>query len=143
MADGSDFRLLVLLFSSLLILFYLMREKNLETCLVISTGLIIAWFVYRLDGLLMVATAIGIIGAFFNALATWINWLWYKIAEVMGAVMSRVILSLVFFLFLFPIALVYRLFNDDGLQLTKKEDEESYWTDRPHSFTGKDLKDMW
>ena len=118
------------------------REKNLETCLVIATGLIIAWFVYQAKSLLIAAVVIGIIGAFINPLAHWINWLWYKIAEVMGAITSRVLLSIIFFGFLFPIALLYRLFNGDGLQLTKKE-KGSYWTDTAKKYEKKDLVDMW
>lgn len=118
------------------------REKNLETCLVIATGLIIAWFVYRAQPLLIAAVIIGIIGAFINPLAHWINWLWYKIAEGMGAITSRVLLSIIFFGFLLPIALLYRLFNGDGLQLTKKE-AGSYWTETSKKYEKKDLVDMW
>jgi len=120
-----------------------MREKNLETCLVISTGLTIAWFFYPIQWLLIVAISIGIIGAFFNPIASWIHWAWYKIAELMGSIMAPMILSLVFFVFLFPIALLYRLINGDGLQLTKKGKQESYWTIRKHAFVAKDLRDMW
>ena len=118
------------------------RAKNLETCLVIATGLIIAWFVYQAKSLLIAAVIIGIIGAFINPLAHWINWLWYKIAEVMGAITSRILLSMIFFGFLLPIALLYRLFNGDGLQLTKKE-VGSYWTDTAKKYKKKDLVDMW
>lgn len=118
------------------------REKNLETCLVITTGLVILWLVYPIKGLLITAIAIGIIGAFIDPLAHWINWLWYKIAEVMGAIMSRILLSIVFFGFLLPLALLSRLFNGDGLQL-KKKDEGSYWTITSKKFGKKDLRDMW
>ncbi len=118
------------------------REKNLETCLVIMTGLVALWFVYNIQGFLIAAIVIGIIGAFFNSIAHWINWLWYKLAELLGAVSSRVLLSIVFFLFLFPIALIYRLFNKDTLQLKKKENG-SYWTSRSKVYEKKDLADMW
>lgn len=119
------------------------REKHLETCLVISTGLVIAYFFFPHVALLYVAATIGIIGAFIDSIAKWIHWVWYKIAEIMGGVMSKVLLSIVFFVFLFPLALLSRLFNKDGLQLTKKGSKESYWTERNHAFEGKDLKDMW
>ena len=118
-----------------------MREKNLETCLVIATGLVIAWFFFQHQGLLIAAATIGIIGAFFNPIASQIHWVWYKIAEVMGMVMSKVILSAVFFLLLFPIAFIYRLFNKDSLQLKRKEG--SYWSEPNKKFGKKDLVDMW
>ncbi len=117
------------------------REKQIETCLVIVTGLLIFWLIYHVKVLVTIAVAVGIIGAFIPSLARWIHWAWYKLAEVMGFVMSKVLLSLVFFVFLFPISLIYRMFNKDTLQLKKKAG--SYWTVREHSYTGKDLEQVW
>lgn len=117
------------------------KEKNLETCLVISTGLVILWFFYPIKMLLVAAAAIGIIGLFFDRLASIIHWAWYKLAEMMGFVMSKVLLTLVFFVFLAPIAALYRLFNKDSLQLKKKDD--SYWEERGHVYQKKDLENVW
>ena len=117
------------------------RSKNLETCLVISTGLIIIYYFKPIDWLLYVAIIVGLIGAFFNSLAAGITWFWYKLAEVLGYVMSRVILTLVFFIFLFPIALIYRLFNKENL--FPKKDQKSFWVERNHDYNGDDLKNVW
>ena len=54
---------------------------------------------------------VGVVGAFIPSLAKWVDWAWYKLSEVMGWVMSRVMLSLVFFVFLFPVALLSRVFG--------------------------------
>jgi hypothetical protein len=43
--------------------------------------------------------------------------------------------------FLFPIALLYRLTGGDKLQLKKKGD--SYWTKRSHKYEAKDLEQVW
>ena len=115
--------------------------KQQQTCLVIMSGLLIFWLVTGHKWLVTVALIIGLIGAFVPYLATGINWMWYKIAEVMGWVMSKVLLSLIFFLFLFPIALLYRMFNKETLQL--KRSSGSYWTERKHSYEAKDLEDAW
>jgi len=117
------------------------REKNLETCLAIATGLIVFFLIYKVSWLLFSAFSIGIIGLFFNKVAGWINWLWYKIADAMGFVMSRVLLTIVFFVILFPIALTYRIFNKDTLQLKRKSN--SYWSVREHEYTSKDLENVW
>ncbi len=52
---------------------------------------------------------------------------WMSIAIVLGAIMSRVILSLVFYLVVTPIGLLMRLFGKDPI--TKKPDPslETYW----------------
>ena len=117
------------------------REKQLETCLVIVTGLLVFWFIYKVKVLVTIAVAVGLIGAFIPSIAKWIHWAWYKLAEMMGFVMSKVLLSAVFFFLLLPISLVYRMFNKDTLQLKRKAD--SYWTKRSHRYTGKDLEQVW
>ncbi|HHM20804.1 MAG TPA: hypothetical protein ENJ20_02165 [Bacteroidetes bacterium] len=117
------------------------REKQLETCLVIATGLMVIWLISRKEEWIYAAVVIGVVGAFIPALAKWVHWLWYKIAEVMGGIMSRVLLSIVFFVFLFPIAVVYKLTNKDLLQLKRKKD--TYWTKRDHRYSKKDLENAW
>ncbi len=118
------------------------RQKQLETCLVISTGLIVFWFIYEVKILLTIALVMGLIGLFIPALAKWINWAWYKLADMLGFVMSKVLLSVVFFIFLFPIAMLSKLFTKkDSLQLKKKTD--TYWTERKHTYSSKDLEDVW
>ncbi len=55
-----------------------------------------------------------------------IEFVWMKIAMVMGAVMTRVLLSLVFVLAVTPIGILMRMFGKDSLQL-KSTSKESYW----------------
>lgn len=117
------------------------KTRPKETCLVIMTGLLVFWWFYRIDLLIGLAIAVGIIGAFIPYLAKWLDWAWYKLSEMMGFVMSRVLLTLIFFLFLFPIALAARLSKKDSLQLRKKPG--SYWTNREHQYTRKDLENPW
>ena len=117
------------------------REKNIETCLVLATALVIFYCFNGSTYILYAAIVIGIIGLFFDTIAGWITKAWYKLAEVLGAVMSKVLLSIVFFVFLFPIAMLYRLFNKDNLQL--KRNSDTYWVKRDHQFVKKDLEHPW
>lgn len=54
------------------------------------------------------------------------NRLWMGLAEAMGFVMTRVILGVVFFLFVTPIGLARRLFGGDPLG-RRAARTESYW----------------
>lgn len=60
----------------------------------------------------------------------------------MGWVMSKVILSIIFYLFLFPIALLARLFGNNPMRL-KKSSESSYYVDRNHTYSSGDLENPW
>jgi hypothetical protein len=56
---------------------------------------------------------------------------WMTFALVLGFVMTRVILTLVFFLVLTPIALVLRVLGKHVLDPGPDENVESYWKPRP------------
>ena len=55
-------------------------------------------------------------------------------AVILGLVMTRVILSIVFYLILTPIGLITRLFGKDFLDLLNKSNTESYWNNRNSDF---------
>ena len=85
-----------------------------------------------------------IIGLFIAPLATLISQLWLKLSHLLGAVMSRVLMSLVFFLVLLPLALLRRLFTrNDSLQLKRKADGASYYTEEVKKYTANDLQFPW
>lgn len=117
------------------------KGKEQQTCLVIMTGLLLFWYFTKNERLVFAAILIGFIGAFLPGVAKWINWAWYKIAEIMGWVMSRILLTAIFYLFLFPIAMLARMFGKSNVQFFKKED--TYWVERRHQYEKKDLENMW
>ena len=55
--------------------------------------------------------------------------LWMTFAVILGWVMTRVILSLVFYFIITPISFVTRLFGEDFLAL-KRVESDSYWNYR-------------
>ena len=55
---------------------------------------------------------------------------WMILALVMGWVMTRVILTLVYYLVLTPIGFLGRVFGEQFLQLKKSGEEPSYWVRR-------------
>ena len=58
--------------------------------------------------------------------------LWMTFAVILGWVMTRVILSLMFYLIITPIGLLTRLLGEDFLAL-KKLNSDSYWNNRDQS----------
>ncbi len=66
--------------------------------------------------------------------------LWFGLSHVMGQVVSKVILSLAFFLVVTPIGLLRRLLGKDSLQLKKwKQGSESVFKERQGVILDKDL----
>ena len=123
----------------------LSREKELETILTICVALV-AIFLFSKQHhkyWLTISVVLGLIGMFSKYLTTKIAWAWMKLSEGMGAVSSKIILSLIFFVFLFPIAMLSRMFGSkSSLQLKKPEGNSFYFT-RNHKFEAKDLENTW
>ena len=59
--------------------------------------------------------------------------IWMTFSIILGWIMTRVILSVVFYLILTPIGLITKLLNEDFLAL-KKTNVKSYWNNRDSNF---------
>jgi hypothetical protein len=87
--------------------------------------------------LLSLGAALVLLGALRPKSLVVPNRLWMGMAEAMGFVMTRVILGVVFFLFVTPIGLVRRLFGGDPLG-RRAARTESYW--KPYTERRKNPK---
>ena len=89
----------------------LRRIEVVETLSVLALAALVFHFVWEVKWLIWLATGLLILTLKPNPLANLIAGLWLKLSEYIGNFMSKVILSLVFFLLLTPLAAFYRLFN--------------------------------
>lgn len=55
-----------------------------------------------------------------------VNTIWLKIGHVLGWVNTRIILGIMFFLLIFPIGLLLKLFGKDSMQRKMSDDVDSY-----------------
>ena len=100
----------------------------------------IAWF---LELQWLEYSAIGLGGLFIvlPSVGNRIVWLWYRLAFVLSLVVNPVVLGAVYWLFISPIALLFRLFGNDPLQ--KKAPSQSNYQIRNKTYEAKDLKFPW
>jgi hypothetical protein len=120
------------------------RVKVLETILVLVLALgVVYWWFGRNQYVLLAAGIIGIIGLFIPALAEKIHWAWMKLAEGMGYVMSKVILTVVFVVFLVPIAFIARIFRKGNASVQLRKEGESYFKERNFTYTKESLENVW
>ncbi|SRR5258706_8006770 len=102
--------------------------------LIIGFGILGTLFFWRgkLDGaygLWGIGGSLGILSLFVPFAAKSLYRLWMGWAFIMGTVVTRVILALLFFVVITPVALLFRLFGRDALRLKKDPTASSYWTD--------------
>ena len=126
----------------------LSREKVLETIGVLALACLVVGHLAKRPGVkagfLGAAAVLLAAGLFVKPAAALIARAWLKIAELLGAVNSRILLGAVFYLFLTPIAALARLTRGDFLHLKKRAGpERSYWHARDHAYTAEDIGKLW
>lgn len=102
-----------------------MKQKNgqdpTKTVLTITVGFLIIYAITGWKWALPISIGVGIIGMFSTYLSEKIDFLWMKLSWLLSLIVPNIILSIIFFLFLFPIALLSRLFGEkDALNIKNK-----------------------
>jgi hypothetical protein len=116
--------------------------EKVKAQLVIVTGLVVLYFIFKSPWWLYAAAAVGLLSLAIPVVGDLIVKVWFKIAEVLGNINGKIILSVLFFVFLFPIALLYRMTSKNPLAI-KRTDDKSFYTERNHLYTKEDLEQSW
>ncbi len=117
--------------------------QDLETLTVLAAFLLVLDLFLHLQALTHVALGLLLIGLFVKPVARIISRIWLKFAELLGDFNGKVILTLVFFLFLTPLAFLFRLFTKNPLQLKSARDTKSLYQERNHLYNSADFEKMW
>jgi hypothetical protein len=110
--------------------------------LIIVAGLTGVYFLFKIDILLPIAFGVAVISIISSYLTDKIVWAWDKIALILGTINSKILLSVIFYVFLMPIALISRIFKKKDELILKKKPEGSYYKVRNHCYNKKDLENV-
>ena len=119
------------------------RHKALETMSVLALACIAIGLIFRLNVFFYLATCLLLIGIFFKGLSVIISNGWLKFAQFLGFINARIILTLIFFLFLTPIAFLYRMLHGDFMNIKRNSDQKTYFVERNHEYKPKDFENVW
>jgi len=119
-------------------------KKEIQTILVIIIGFLILYAVFRWQGFWIMALIIGIPGLLIPSIRSYIVKGWFRLAKMLGFINARIILSIIYFVLLCPLAFVSRLFSKDKFQFKKKKSaQDSYYTVREQEYNAEDFKNPW
>lgn len=79
---------------------------------------------------LILAAAFGLIAWLFPKLLKPLNFLWFKLGMLLGAIIAPLVMMIIFFLVVTPIGLIMKMFGKDSLRLKRDMQKSTYWTDR-------------
>ena len=117
------------------------RDQARDTGMALTLVALIVFFVTREIRYVTLATAVLLLDmiwpSFFKPLAK----VWFGLSHVLGTVMSKVLLTLVFFLVLCPMGLLRSLLGKDPMRVRQfKQGTESVFRVRDHTFTAADVE---
>jgi hypothetical protein len=115
--------------------------RSKETVLVITVGLLGLYFVFKKKGFLDAALIVGLMGVFSFYLSEKIDLIWGWLSRVMGMVSNAVLLTVVFFLVLTPMAFMRRM-RKLGLRRFDPNATSNFLR-REQVFEKKDLEKVW
>ncbi len=117
------------------------RDQSRDTGLAMVLLLLLAHATWGRDGFATAALVVLVVAMTVPLVFRPLAVVWFGLSHVLGAVMSRVVLTLVFFLIVTPVGLIRRLLGHDSLRLRAfKAGEASVLRTRNHVFSGPDLE---
>jgi hypothetical protein len=118
------------------------KLKAKSTILVIVVGFIIIYAYSKNFNFLKVSIIIGLLGVIFDKASLFINKIWFKISFILSLIIPNILLGSIFYLILFPIALLSRLFgNKDPLNL--KNSLKTLFINKNTNFKAKSFEQPW
>jgi hypothetical protein len=117
------------------------KDQSRDTGMAMVLLLLLIFLKTRRDGLLYTAFVLHVVNMIVPRVFAPVAVVWLGLSHVLGTVMSKVLLSILYFGLVTPIGVLRRLFGKDSLQLRAfKASEESAMTVRNHLFVGSDIE---
>jgi hypothetical protein len=117
------------------------RRQAEETGMALVLLLLLVWLFRRDDVYAVAAFAVQLANMVVSPVFRPIAVLWFGLSSLLGAVVSRVILTLVFLLVVTPVGFWRKMLGHDSLKLGAfKAGGDTVMKERNYTFTGRDLE---
>ena len=113
-----------------------------RTVLVITIGFLVIYYFTGWQWTIITAMLVGAAGVFSNRLSQLIHRVWMKIALILGVIIPNILLTIIFYLVLLPVALLARVFRkEQPLILDNRPD--SMFREMKRRFVKEDFNKPW
>ena len=116
--------------------------KQVKTVLTITVGFILVYFITKRKWALNASFIIGLLGMLSDYLAKQIDYLWMKLTWLLSLVIPNILLTVIFYVFLTPIALFSRIFGKSN-PLSLKNPGSTLFRETNKSFPKEAFEHPW
>ncbi len=118
------------------------KVEKLKSLVTLVVGFLLVFLITKKVVFVYVAFCISIIALYIPFIAGLLFRGWTGLIHVLGTINSYILLTVIFFIILIPLAFASRLFKKNTL-LKADSDSDSYYITREHEYTAEDLKNVW
>ena len=116
-------------------------EKCKDSGLALVLISLICYQVWKMEILILLAIIFLVVAMTYPPIFKPFARFWFALSTALGTVVSKVILSVLFFVIVMPIGLARRVLGKDSMQIKGwKKGKESVFRVRDHRFKAKDLE---
>lgn len=117
------------------------KDQSRDTGMAMVLLLLILHVVLKQEGFVVGALALHVLNMMLPQIYRPIAVVWLGLSHLLGTVVSRVLLSIVFFAVVTPVAILRKLIGKDSLKLRAfKASKESVMLERNHKFVASDIE---
>lgn len=117
------------------------KSNPQSSILGIITGLIILYLIFSWEWTLVLSLVLAIIGISSDFLSLKIEKAWFSLSLLLSYIVPPIILGVIFYLFLFPVSMISKIFTKDPMMLSNKY--KSYFKDVSRKFEKQDFENIW
>jgi hypothetical protein len=116
------------------------KDESRDTGMAMVLLFLILFMSTKRNAFLLSAVALHVVNMVVPTAYRFVAVVWLGLSHIVGSIVSRILLSLVFFLVVTPIGLLRRYTSRDALKLREfKKSDESVLLRRNHTFVAADL----
>lgn len=119
------------------------RIKVYQTIIILSLAGLGAFWYWEKKELLLLAIGLLLVSLLVYPIARYIYLGWMALADVLGWVNTRILLGVVFFFLLTPLALVRRLFKAPLIEKKFDAEKKTYFHKRKAQVSSEDFEQLW
>jgi hypothetical protein len=117
------------------------QKQRAETGILLTAGLIVSGLLTNNQVFYILSLGSAMIGLMVPMALHPLAVLWFGLSKILGAISSRILLAVIFFLVVTPLALVRRASGKDNLNLKKfKKGSTSAFVERTHNYEPSDME---
>lgn len=116
------------------------QKEHIDSGLALVLILLLTSIIWKLGWTIKVSLVCILITMIKPKLFYPFTFIWLNVSEVLGKIMSRIILTVVFLLFVIPVGFIRKISGKDNLKLKQfGKSDKSIFVERNHTFTKDDM----